>query len=132
MHSDFLITLAFVIADWMIRIGLSVRVIMRRLPVGVSLAWLAVILVFPYLGALLYLLFGELRLGRRRERVPRRFALQGSRSTPGWRRTAVSIGRCAGPSANRSRGLRNDCWAIRRWPAIRWNCSRTPKPCFVR
>lgn len=68
MHSDFLITLAFVIADWVTRIGLSVRVIMRRLPVGVSLAWLAVILVFPYLGALLYLLFGELRLGRRRER----------------------------------------------------------------
>jgi cardiolipin synthase A/B len=61
-------TLAFLIADWLIRIGLSLRVIMRRLPVGVSLAWLTVILVFPYAGALMYLMFGELRLGRKRER----------------------------------------------------------------
>ena len=62
------LTLTFLFADWLIRIGLSLRVILRRLPVGVSLAWLTVILVFPYAGALLYLLFGELRLGRKRER----------------------------------------------------------------
>lgn len=62
------LTLAFLIADWLLRIGLSLRVILRRLPVGVSLAWLTVILVFPYGGAFFYLLFGELRLGRQRER----------------------------------------------------------------
>jgi len=62
------LTLAFLIADWLLRIGLSLRVILRRLPVGVSLAWLTVILVFPYGGAFFYLLFGELRLGRKRER----------------------------------------------------------------
>lgn len=62
------LTLAFLVADWLLRIGLSLRVILRRLPVGVSLAWLTVILVLPYGGALFYLLFGELRLGRQRER----------------------------------------------------------------
>ncbi len=56
------------IVDLLIRVGLSVRVIMRRRPVGVSLAWLAVILVFPFGGAVIYLTFGELRLGRRRAR----------------------------------------------------------------
>ena len=39
---------------------------MRRRPVGVSLAWLVVILPFPFLGAILYLMLGELRLGKRR------------------------------------------------------------------
>jgi cardiolipin synthase A/B len=35
-------------------------------PVGVSLAWLTVVFVFPLAGAAVYLTFGELRLGRRR------------------------------------------------------------------
>ena len=52
--------------DFVIRIGLSVRIIMRRRPVGVSLAWLTVVLVFPFLGAFVYLAVGELRLGSRR------------------------------------------------------------------
>jgi cardiolipin synthase len=49
-------------------VGLSARVILRRLPVGVSLAWLAVILIFPFVGAIVYLLVGEYRLGHRRAR----------------------------------------------------------------
>ena len=57
---------AIFFADLAIRIGLSVRVVMRRRPVGVSLAWLFVILVFPFAGAAIYLLIGELRIGRRR------------------------------------------------------------------
>ena len=52
--------------DLAIRVGLSVRVIMRRLPVGTSLAWLGVILIFPFAGALIYLLIGEQRLGNKR------------------------------------------------------------------
>ena len=55
-------------ADLVIRLGLSVRVIMRRLPVGVSLAWLFIVLEFPFVGVALYLLFGEVRLGHRRAR----------------------------------------------------------------
>jgi cardiolipin synthase len=58
---------ALFLADLLIRVGLSVRVIKRRLPVGVSLAWLAIILIFPLVGAVLYLLLGEYRLGRERE-----------------------------------------------------------------
>ncbi len=54
------------IADLMIRIGISARVIMRRQAVGVTLAWLAVVLALPMAGAVLYLLIGERRLGSRR------------------------------------------------------------------
>jgi cardiolipin synthase len=61
-------TYAVFVADLLIRVGLSVRVISRRLPVGVSLAWLAIILLFPFAGALLYLMLGEYRLGRSRAR----------------------------------------------------------------
>jgi cardiolipin synthase len=63
-ESGWIAVLVFVM-DFAIRLGLSIRVIMRRLPVGVSLAWLFVVLVFPLVGAAAYLLFGELRLGRR-------------------------------------------------------------------
>jgi len=52
--------------DLLIRLCLAVRIIMRRRPVGVSLAWLTVVFVFPLAGAAVYLTFGELRLGRRR------------------------------------------------------------------
>ena len=50
----------------LIIIGLSVRVIMRRLPSGVSLAWLILIFLLPLAGAFVYLLIGERRIGRRR------------------------------------------------------------------
>jgi cardiolipin synthase len=54
------------LADFFIRIGLSVRVIMRKRPYGVSLAWLVVILVVPFFGGLSYLLLGENRLPEKR------------------------------------------------------------------
>ena len=60
------VTALVLVVDLAIRGGLSIRVIMRRRPVGVTMAWLTVVLVFPFLGAILYLLFGELRLGNRR------------------------------------------------------------------
>jgi hypothetical protein len=56
------------LADWTLRIGLSVRVTMRRLPAGVSLAWLTIILIVPFAGAGVYLLLGEYRLGHGRVR----------------------------------------------------------------
>ncbi len=55
------------ILHWLIVVGLFLRVIMRRPPVGVAVAWLAVISSTPFVGAVVYLLFGERRLGRRRE-----------------------------------------------------------------
>jgi cardiolipin synthase len=51
-----------------ILIGLGLRVVMRRRPVGVTIAWIGLITVAPFLGALCYLFFGESRLGNRNER----------------------------------------------------------------
>ncbi|HRV82083.1 MAG TPA: cardiolipin synthase [Planctomycetota bacterium] len=51
---------------WLIVLVLWVRVMVRRPPVGVAVAWLAVISTAPFLGAVIYLLFGERRLGRKR------------------------------------------------------------------
>lgn len=47
-------------------LGVTFRVIMKRRPVGVSLAWLALIYAIPILGAATYILLGEVRLGRKR------------------------------------------------------------------
>jgi len=49
-----------------VQVALCLRVIMRRLSVGESLAWILVVFGFPILGPSIYLLMGELRLGRRR------------------------------------------------------------------
>jgi cardiolipin synthase A/B len=59
-------TTALLVADWLVRLGLSIRIIMRGRPVGFTLAWLTVVLILPLVGAMAYLMFGELRLGRRR------------------------------------------------------------------
>lgn len=47
-------------------VGVTLRVIMKRRPVGVSLAWLALIYAIPIVGVATYILFGEVRLGRKR------------------------------------------------------------------
>lgn len=60
------ITALLVAFDFGLRIWLAIRIIMRRLPVGVTLAWLLVILVFPFVGSAAYLVLGEYHLGRRR------------------------------------------------------------------
>src|SRR5262245_44896439 len=56
------------LVDWTLRILFSIRVIMRRRPIGLSLAWLLIILLFPIVGTVVYLLLGENRLGRSRAR----------------------------------------------------------------
>ena len=58
-----LTTTLFLAAHWLIVIGLSIRVIMRRRPVGVSLAWLTVIFSVPLAGAIFYFFIGESRIG---------------------------------------------------------------------
>jgi cardiolipin synthase len=65
MHGLTLTTSLLAVAHWAIVIALSIRVIMRRLPVGVSLAWIAVIFSIPFAGAVIYLLIGENRLSRK-------------------------------------------------------------------
>ena len=49
-----------------IRLCFALRVIMRKQAPSVSFAWLVVILLIPFGGIILYLLFGENRLGERR------------------------------------------------------------------
>jgi cardiolipin synthase len=87
---------AFFLTDLVIRLGLSVRVIKRRLPVGVSLAWLGIILIFPFVGAILYLLLGEYRLGRRRARRAAAYSeadgAQPSKATDGCRADPATLG----------------------------------------
>jgi cardiolipin synthase len=61
-----IISTVVLIAHWTIVIALALRVIMRRRPVGVALAWLAVLFSLPLVGVIVYLLFGEKRLGKRR------------------------------------------------------------------
>ncbi|HND55259.1 MAG TPA: PLDc N-terminal domain-containing protein, partial [Pirellulaceae bacterium] len=54
------------IASYSVQGLLALRVVMRRRSVGVTFAWLTVILAVPVLGVVLYLLVGELRLGGKR------------------------------------------------------------------
>lgn len=62
------ITVVVLASDWIIRIGLAIRIIMRRASVPVSLAWLLIVLFMPFVGFVVYLLIGENRLGRSRVR----------------------------------------------------------------
>lgn len=62
------VTVTLFALDALVRFGIALRVVMRRLPVGVTLAWLLVVLGFPIAGPIIYLLIGELRLGDRRAR----------------------------------------------------------------
>lgn len=62
----------FFLIHWTLVLGFAIRVIMRRRPVGVSLAWLSVIFLVPYIGILLYLLIGEVRLAEKRARMTSR------------------------------------------------------------
>jgi cardiolipin synthase A/B len=57
-----------IIAHLAVQFALAFRVVMQKRPPSETLSWLMVIFVFPILGPILYLMFGELWLGRRRER----------------------------------------------------------------
>ena len=50
----------------LVQVGIVFRVVMRRLSVGETLAWILIVFVFPVAGLLVYLVMGELRLGGRR------------------------------------------------------------------
>ncbi|SDS15461.1 cardiolipin synthetase 2 [Halopseudomonas litoralis] len=51
---------------WLLTASVTIRIIALRRPVSVTLAWLLIIYILPILGAALYLLIGELNLGRKR------------------------------------------------------------------
>ncbi|AFP85530.1 phosphatidylserine/phosphatidylglycerophosphate/cardiolipin synthase [secondary endosymbiont of Heteropsylla cubana] len=67
-----MITLYFVInclllfGYWLLIAGVTLRVMMKRRAVPSAMAWLLVIYIFPLVGVIAYLLFGERNLGKRR------------------------------------------------------------------
>lgn len=58
--------IALAIFYWLFTAAVTLRVITKRRSVSASLAWLLVVYILPVFGAILYLLLGELNLGRRR------------------------------------------------------------------
>ncbi|MDP2571526.1 cardiolipin synthase [Vibrio sp. vnigr-6D03] len=63
------------VAYWVLVAGVTIRVVLKRRAVSVSLAWLMIIYIIPILGVACYFLFGELNLGRKRaERAQRMFS----------------------------------------------------------
>ncbi len=60
------LTLASIGLYWLLVAGVTIRVVLQRRAVSVSLAWLMIIYILPILGVACYFLFGELNLGRRR------------------------------------------------------------------
>jgi cardiolipin synthase len=69
-HPEWIAYLVFIL-DLTIRIGLTLRILIHRNKVGVTFAWMTIVLALPYIGALLYLLIGERRLGEHRTRRAR-------------------------------------------------------------
>ncbi|MBL8759978.1 MAG: cardiolipin synthase [Phycisphaerae bacterium] len=73
--------------DWLVRISLALRVILRRTPVPTTLAWLLVLLLVPVLGWVAYALVGENRLGSRRAARAQRLATEiMTHAAPLWTR----------------------------------------------
>ena len=56
------------LAGYLLALALVVRIVMLQRPAGVTFAWILVVLLLPYVGALAYLLIGERRLGETRSR----------------------------------------------------------------
>ena len=99
-------------------LGLSVRVIMRRRPVGVLLAWMAIILSVPVLGSLIYLVVGESRISgkylKRGRLIHRRYAdwkqTLCDRANVDWTDTSV-----------RMAALQNQARTVTGFPAMQGN-----------
>lgn len=73
-----IVALVGVISYWLLVAGVTIRVVIKRRAVSVSLAWLMIIYIIPFVGVILYFLFGELNLGRKRaERAQSMFAPYG-------------------------------------------------------
>lgn len=69
------VTLAGIVFYWILVAGVTIRVVLKRRAVSVSLAWLMIIYIIPIVGVACYFLFGELNLGRKRaERAKEMFA----------------------------------------------------------
>jgi cardiolipin synthase len=77
------------IAEWVVRLIMFVVVVTRKRSASTALAWLAVVAFVPFIGALLYFMFGEIRLGRRRS-ARYQHLVDAVRSDPALRRQFAS------------------------------------------
>lgn len=68
-HIITILATSAVFLHWSIIVGLGLRIILKRRPTGVSMAWLLLITSVPYLGAAVYLFVGELWLPSHRIKV---------------------------------------------------------------
>jgi cardiolipin synthase len=66
--------ICYLTVGWFIRLGMIPIVLRRQMASGASLAWLMIVFLHPYIGAGLYLLLGESRLGPRRSELKLRAA----------------------------------------------------------
>jgi len=51
---------------WVLTIAITIRLVMKKQSVAAMLSWLMVIYIFPIVGIVAYLIFGEINLGKRR------------------------------------------------------------------
>ncbi|MEX0876454.1 MAG: cardiolipin synthase [Phycisphaerales bacterium] len=61
-----ILTTSAVVLHWCIIVGLGLRIILKRRPTGVSLAWFLLITTVPFVGAIVYLFVGEVWLPHKR------------------------------------------------------------------
>jgi cardiolipin synthase A/B len=64
--------------------GFVVSLLRQRRPAGSAIAWLLAVVLIPYLGVPLYLVFGGRKLSRRASRKQRLGGLAGSKTLKGW------------------------------------------------
>lgn len=57
---------AILVADWGVRLAMLPVILSRQRSSTAALAWMVVVFFMPWIGSLLYFLFGEIRLGKRR------------------------------------------------------------------
>lgn len=55
-----------VVFYWLVIATVFLRIIFKRRSVSSSLAWVLIVVVFPVFGVIVYLLFGEIQLGKKR------------------------------------------------------------------
>ena len=67
-YIEHILGIALIVLYWLFTAAVTLRVLGKRTPVSVTLSWLLVIYILPVVGAALYLMLGELNLGRQRAR----------------------------------------------------------------
>lgn len=76
LHTFTLWSLIALLVQFGIITGVTLRVMLTRHPPGSAFAWIIITAVIPYVGFLLYLMFGERPLGRHREQLYRDLHLE--------------------------------------------------------